>query len=267
MEDLITLVIIGTFVALLVIDSLRPARALPRVRGWRLQGIAFFVAYAVISTLLPLWWGDMLWEHRLIDASGLGVVPSAIVGLLVLDVMLFAWHATLHRVPFLWRWFHQVHHSAERIDTAGAFYFSPLDMVGFTFVTSLALVWVIGVSPEAAMIASAVSSVLGIFQHANVRTPVWLGYVIQRPEAHALHHGRDIHGFNYGNLVWWDMLAGTWRNPARFDGETGFYDGGSRQLGAMLLGKDLASEHAAAARATRWTPPHGLATDRETWAA
>jgi sterol desaturase/sphingolipid hydroxylase (fatty acid hydroxylase superfamily) len=31
----------------------------------------------------------------------------------------------------LWRIFHQMHHSAERLDTYGAFYFSPYDMIGF----------------------------------------------------------------------------------------------------------------------------------------
>jgi sterol desaturase/sphingolipid hydroxylase (fatty acid hydroxylase superfamily) len=254
MEKLIAVIIIGTFFALLVVDSLRPARAFPEVRGWRLKGILFFALSAVVTTVFPLLWGELLARHRLIDASALGLAGGAIAGILVLDLAQFAWHVALHRSQLLWRFFHQVHHSAERIDTAGALYLSPLDMIGFTAVGSLALVWGIGVDPEAAIIANGVISVLAIVQHANVRTPRWLGYLIQRPENHTLHHGRDVHGLNYGSLAIWDMLCGTWRNPAEYDGEVGFYDGASRRLGSMLIGRDLAEEHAASVRARQWRP-------------
>ena len=43
---------------------------------------------------------------------------------------------------------HQWHHSAERLDTWGAFWFSPLDMVGWTALFSLALT-LVGLSPAA----------------------------------------------------------------------------------------------------------------------
>lgn len=68
----------------------------------------------------------------------------------------------------------------------------------------------------------------------------WLGYVIQRPEAHAVHHGRGIHAYNYGDLPLRDLLFGTFRNPERFDQPTGFWDGASEKMGAMLLGRDVA---------------------------
>ena len=41
-----------------------------------------------------------------------------------------------------------MHHSAERLDTWGAFWFSPLDMVGWTAVFSLSLT-LVGLTPEA----------------------------------------------------------------------------------------------------------------------
>jgi sterol desaturase/sphingolipid hydroxylase (fatty acid hydroxylase superfamily) len=246
MEDIVTLTILGTFIAFLVLDSLRPARAQPELRFWRLTGVAFFVVYSVVATLSPLLWTELLAEHRLIDASALGLVPGVIIGLLALDLASFAWHYALHHVQFLWRWFHQVHHSAERIDTAGAFYFSPLDMIGFTFATSFALVFVVGVSAEASIIANGAATLLAMFQHANLRTPAWLGYLVQRPEAHNLHHGRDVHGFNYGSLAIWDLVFGTWRNPATWTGKNGLFDGSTRRLGAMLVGRDVAAERAAA---------------------
>ena len=44
------------------------------------------------------------------------------------------------------------------------------------------------VSPLTAASIGYVAAFYGMFQHWNVRTPQWLGYVIQRPESHGLHH-------------------------------------------------------------------------------
>jgi sterol desaturase/sphingolipid hydroxylase (fatty acid hydroxylase superfamily) len=245
MEMLITLGLVATFIGLLLLDTLRPARAQPRIRGWFLRGIASFVAFFAVSTLAPLLWSDLLAAHTLIDASGIPISLSIVIGLLVADLATFLWHYALHRSSLLWRWFHQLHHSAERIDTAGAFYFSPLDMLGFTFVTSLALVWVFGLSAEAAMIVNAIATLLAMFQHANLRTPTWLGYIVQRPEAHNLHHARDVHGFNYGSLAIWDLVFGTWRNPETVELPAGLFEGSTAMAGPILMGRDVAAEHVA----------------------
>ena len=37
-----------------------------------------------------------------------------------------------------------------------------------------------------------------------------------------------------------DMLFGTFENPREFEGEVGFHEGGSKQVGAMLVGKVIA---------------------------
>jgi hypothetical protein len=72
-----------------------------------------------------------------------------------------------------------------------------------------------------------------------VHTPQWLGWIIQRPEAHAVHHARGVHAYNYGNFMLWDILFGTFRNPAGFSGPAGFWDGASSKVGAMLIGRDI----------------------------
>jgi sterol desaturase/sphingolipid hydroxylase (fatty acid hydroxylase superfamily) len=242
--DPILATLAGSFVGLLLLERLAPGRAFPAVRGWRLRGAVAFVTYVVLATALPLVTDEWLGAHRLIDASALGVAGGTVVGLLVLELGIYAWHRTLHRVPFLWRWFHQVHHSAERVDVAGAFYFSPLDMIGFTLVGSIALVWAVGVEPMAAVYANLIATLLNMFQHANLRTPAWLGYVVQRPENHAVHHERGIHGFNYGDIALWDMIFGTWRNPREWNGIGGFFTGSSDRLVDMLRGRDIADEYA-----------------------
>lgn len=95
--------------------------------------------------------------------------------------------------------FHQLHHSAERLDTFGAFWFSPLDMIGWTVLSSLSLT-LLGLAPEAVVLFVYFTMLLSVFQHANIRTPHWLGYLVQRPESHSRHHARGVHTGNFGDL-------------------------------------------------------------------
>ena len=73
----------------------------------------------------------------------------------------------------------------------------------------------------------------------NIRTPRALGYFIQRPESHCVHHQRDLHAYNYSDFPLWDILMGTFRNPANWEGEAGFGDGAHVRYGAMFLGRDV----------------------------
>jgi len=75
----------------------------------------------------------------------------------------------------------------------------------------------------------------------SFRTPRWLGYIIQRPESHSVHHGKNIHRYNYSDLPLWDIVFGTFRNPESFQKEHGFYPGSSERLVEMLTFRDVTS--------------------------
>jgi sterol desaturase/sphingolipid hydroxylase (fatty acid hydroxylase superfamily) len=132
-----------------------------------------------------------------------------------------------------------MHHSAERLDTYGAFYFSPLDMIGWTLLSTLCFSLIIGLSSQAITVVLLVTNFFSIFQHANVKTPQWLGYIIQRPESHTFHHAKGIHKYNYSDLPLFDILFGTFHNPKAFEHETGFYHGASGRIIDMLFSKDV----------------------------
>ena len=242
--DPIVLTILGLFAALALAEALRPGRPQTQVRGWRLKGVFFLFATIALSSYAPLLWDGWFGEHRLIDATGLGHLGGALVGFLVLELGIYAWHRTMHRVDFLWRWLHQMHHSAERVDLYGAFYFHPLDAIGFALVTSACLVLVLGLTAPAAISASLAAVFCGFFQHTNLRTPRWLGYLIARPESHSVHHQRGVHAYNYSDLPLLDMLFGTFRNPVEFDAECGFWDGASSEVLPMLIGRDVSERPA-----------------------
>lgn len=238
--DPISLIIIALYAGLMIWEFLFPARPLPQIKYWKIKGLVFFVIYFYLSSYLPIFLNTYLASWQLVDLTGLGTIGGAIVGVLIYQLGVYVWHWSMHKNNLLWRVFHQMHHSAERLDTYGAFLFSPMDMIGYTVLGSLLLVLVAGFSPEASTIILLMNTFFSMFQHANIRTPVWLGYIVQRPEAHALHHAKGIHAYNYSDLAIYDILFGTWKNPKDFEHENGFYDGASSRIMDMLLFKDVA---------------------------
>lgn len=237
--DPISLTVLGLYAALMLLEALFPARRLPPIKGWKTRALIVFVCYFFLSSYLPLLWNDALVPYRLFDLEGLNPFASALIGVLIYELLVYVWHRTMHRVHWLWCSFHQMHHSAERVDSFGAFYFSPLDTVGFTFLGSITLT-VVGLSAQAVTYFLYATMFLAIVQHINVRTPQWLGYIVQRPESHSIHHARGIHQYNYSDLPLFDILFGTFRNPKEFASESGFYDGASAKLPQILAFKDIA---------------------------
>ena len=134
-------------------------------------------------------------------------------------------------------------HSAERLDTYGAFFFSPMDMIGFTIVGSVCFALIMGLTPQAITIIILVTNFLAIFQHANIKTPYWLGYLIQRPESHTVHHAQGIHKHNYSDLPIFDILFGTFFNPKTYEHQTGFYPGASDRISDMLLFRNISESN------------------------
>ena len=238
--DLVGLAIPMLYLVMLATEARWPARQFPPRRGWRWLGLAFLVLImstgAVAPLLLPLEW---MAAHRWLDGSGLGTVGGALVGWFALSGVNFAYHRATHTVPLLWRLSHQLHHSPQRVDISGSVLFHPFEIVMQVLLQLFVTVIVLGLAPLAAALTGVIAAFYGMFQHWNVNTPAWLGYFIQRPEAHCVHHRMGLHAYNYADLPWWDMLFGSWRNPREFHGQCGFESPADRSLGAMLAWRDV----------------------------
>jgi sterol desaturase/sphingolipid hydroxylase (fatty acid hydroxylase superfamily) len=238
--DLVGLLVPLTYFVMLAVEARWPARSFPARRGWRWLGIAFLVLVGTLSTivplLLPLPW---LEAHRWIDGTPLGVVGGTVVGYIVLSGLAYAWHRLSHAWTPLWRASHQIHHSPQRIDISGSVLFHPVEVVVQVLMQLFVTVIVLGLDPLAAALVGYVAAFYGMFQHWNVRTPRWLGVLIQRPEAHCEHHRLGVHADNYGDLPVWDLLFGTFRNPDRFEGRCGFESPADRRVWSMLAWRDV----------------------------
>lgn len=243
METIITVGFFGPLIALGMAELIWPGSKYSVERSWIwvLKGVLWFCVSFTISGYVPVWVDGWLAAHALMDLSWMGIwglVPATVA----YQLLGYGYHRALHGVPFLWR-LHQTHHSSERIDMMSTFVFHPLDIIGWTLVSSVTAVGLTGVSVEAAVATALLNNAVAVFGHANLRTPRWLGYIVARPENHALHHARDVHGYNYADFPIIDMMFGTFRNPARFPREVGFWDGASNRVPALVLGLDV-TQHA-----------------------
>jgi len=237
--DPISLIVYGIFGGLFFWESFFPARVLPKIKFWKLRGFAFFIAYMLLTTYIPLIWDDFFASYQLINLSTLTLPIQVVLGIFLFEVVQYGWHISMHKSNFLFRVSHQIHHSAERLDVPSAFMFSVNDMFGLSLVGSVSFALIMGLSPLAITIIILSLTFLGVFQHANINTPRWIGYIIQRPESHSVHHAKGLHKYNYTDLPVIDMIFGTFKNPKTYEHETGYYLGASNRIWEMLSFKDV----------------------------
>ncbi|KPK17750.1 MAG: hypothetical protein AMJ67_12435 [Betaproteobacteria bacterium SG8_41] len=235
----LTLALIPGFIAL---DLVYRQRHYETPRYWRLYALAVTVGIFFFTGWIAGLWGKLFEGVSLIDGSGLGALGGAVVGVLVYEFFHYWYHRAAHEWNWLWRAGHQMHHSAESLDAFGAYYLHPFDAAIFITISSVVFFPLLGLTVEAGVLGALFLTFNAMFQHANIKTPHWLGYLIQRPESHNIHHGRGIHRHNYSDLPLWDIVFGTFRNPKVVEGlQTGFYKGASRRIPEMLIGRDVST--------------------------
>ena len=172
-----------------------------------------FVTLFVVPQILS--WGTPAWS---MSAHGVPAVVQGIVGFLVLDFYLWAYHWTQHRVGFMWH-FHKLHHGTAELTVFAS---GRSHVVDATLkLTGVMLVsYVLGLSPEVFTYGFALPILLlDSFNHSNIDFPRtrwrWLAQVFTSPNAHAVHHTPDRDRMNYGvALMIWDRIFGTFELPA-----------------------------------------------------
>jgi sterol desaturase/sphingolipid hydroxylase (fatty acid hydroxylase superfamily) len=226
----------------LVVERVRPATALPRVRGWAWRS-KLFLALEVATVLVTVlaWWliNPTQFIEPLVDFSEAPLALQVATNFLLSTFVFYWWHRLRHESDFWWLATHQFHHSPSRIETITAFYKHPTE-VALDTVLNLSLSFLLlGVSIEAFVAHTACIASSQFFVHMNVATPRWVGYFIQRPEMHRIHHEFGVHKNNYADLPLWDMLFGTYRNPATVAVDCGFEPQREQRIVDMLSFKDL----------------------------
>ena len=226
--------------AFMILERVFPGRALPMSRGWYFRAALLNGAQLGIVLLGGVTWGVWFQGASLVHIGT--AFPPVTQGFIAWFVGTFAfywWHRARHSIDLFWRIFHQIHHSASRIELVTSFYKHPLEITINSILSTAIIFVVLGAAVEASPWYSFFAALGEFFYHSNLRTPRWTGYFIQRPEAHSIHHQMDVHGYNYGDITWWDRLFGTYRDPDAFAAVCGFRENREQQLAQMLIFRDV----------------------------
>lgn len=239
LEMLMLLAIVASFLLFMGLEALMPSgRAMPVIRRWRLIGLGGFAATLVVVVFGPLLLVPYLPPMALADLNGWAT--WAAIPLWVLTTFIGYWaHRIMHYFDLLWRAGHQLHHGVARVDIASAYIFHPVDVMVQGVAAPLLAAGLLNATPQAAAWAGLWGFTVGLYQHWDVRTPKWTGWFIQRPEAHMLHHERDVHARNFGDMPLWDRLFGTYGEPREGEVKLGFEPGRASRWLAMLAMIDV----------------------------
>lgn len=221
-------------------EHIRPAHPDKPDWRWYLRALGINALQLLVFYLVGSIW-PRLGSHASLFSlqSYLSPLSGALLAYFIFTFIEYWWHRARHASPLIWRLFHQLHHSPQRIQTLTAYYMHPLDLLVSLLLSNFIVYVLLGLNFQAADWYTLITGLAGYFIHANIRVPRWLGYLYQTPEMHRLHHKRGHHAHNYGDIPLWDMLFGTYCNPSQPVAQCGFDAQHERRVLAMLLGKDL----------------------------
>ena len=215
----------GLFALFAVIEALAPRRARthPRSTRWFTNWaiiILDMLALRLLALALPLLavgaaldaqtegWGVM-------NAVELPLWATVVATVLIFDFAIWTQHVITHKIPLLWR-FHRVHHADRDFDVTTAIRFHPVE-IAFSMLLKIGLVYLLGPPAIGIVLFEIILNGTAMFNHANIRLPLWLDGVMRRllvtPDMHRVHHSdiRAEHDSNYGfSLSIWDRMFGTY---------------------------------------------------------
>jgi sterol desaturase/sphingolipid hydroxylase (fatty acid hydroxylase superfamily) len=225
---------------MILFERLFPATKLPVVAGWWFRAILANLVQIAIVVVAGFTWNLWLRGPSLLHASRWPDAAAAGATYFISTFVFYWWHRVRHESPFWWRFAHQIHHSASRLEIFTAFYKHPLE-ISLDSVLSAVLVYpLMGCSPFQGALYTVLIAVGEMFYHWNIHTPRWVGTFFQRPESHRIHHQRDRHTKNYADLPLWDFIFGTYANPKHADTvRCGFGHERETLLLPMLMGKPV----------------------------
>ncbi|MBA7543828.1 hypothetical protein ES705_36169 [subsurface metagenome] len=214
----------GVFALIAIWEVLAPRRSLTTsksVRWFSNLAITFLnpVVVRLVSPIMPVTMA------LLAQKSGWGLLNNfalpywlpVVIGVAVLDLVIYLQHVMFHTVPVLWR-LHMMHHADLDFDMTTGLRFHPIEMI-LSMGIKLSVVVVIGPPALAVLIFEILLNTTSMFNHGNIRLPSSidrkLRLLVVTPDMHRVHHSVTIRetNSNFGfNLPWWDRLLGTYRD-------------------------------------------------------
>lgn len=233
-------IIFAVAAGLFLLERLWPAHTLPRIEGWWARVVLVNAVQLGIVVVAGFSWDRWLQSVSLFELrSSLGTLSQAAIAYFVSTFVYYWWHRFRHESAWFWRLCHQLHHSPQRIELVTSFYKHPVEVTCNSLISAGLVYTLLGCSVQAGALYTLLTALAEFFYHLNLRTPHWLGFLFQRPEAHRVHHQYRHHTQNFADLPIWDMLFGTFRNPHRAPSRCGFDDWREDRFDDIIAFRDV----------------------------
>jgi sterol desaturase/sphingolipid hydroxylase (fatty acid hydroxylase superfamily) len=217
---LISFVLIFILVALWEIRM--PRRTLTTLKKWRWFSNLSIIAInpVLLRFVFPVLAVEAARTARvngwgLLNQIGIPSLIAIVVGIVVLDLLIYLQHVMFHAVPLLWR-LHMVHHSDLDYDLTTGLRFHPIEVV-LSMILKLTIIVALGPPVASVVVFELVLNGMAMFNHGNIKLPPsldrYLRLFIVTPDMHRVHHSVIIRetNSNYGfNLSIWDRLFSTY---------------------------------------------------------
>lgn len=178
-----------------------------------LSSICLRILFPAAAVGAAIWFAER--DIGLFNFFNVPFIVSFVVSFILLDFIIWLEHVASHKIPFLWR-IHRMHHSDGGFDVTTALRFHPLEIV-LSMVWKVLIIALIGAPALAVLVFEIVLNGMAMFNHANVKLPIWLDRFIRpflvTPDMHRVHHSTspDETDSNYGfSFSIWDRMFATY---------------------------------------------------------
>lgn len=180
---------------------------------WTMNFSLVFLATLLVRLILPVSATAFALLVAENDWALLGFSTPAILGIILLDLLIYWQHRIFHEMPLLWH-LHKVHHSDPHIDVSTAVRFHPVEIF-LSMLIKFAAILLLGIPAVAVMLFEVILNGMALFNHSNANIPgdKWLRFLVVTPDMHRVHHSVHMNetNSNYGfNIPWWDRLFGSY---------------------------------------------------------
>lgn len=219
---------VAAFVLIACWETWRPRKALAfsTARRWSFHALLMAIVWSITWIVFPM--GSVGLSvavasspYGLLNRAAVSFSLRFVIAFLLIDLVAYAQHYSLHRIPLLWR-LHRLHHADTEYDLTTGVRFHPLESI-YSRCFNLAVIALAAPPVSAVICYELVNMMENFYGHANVRLPARLDRLMRlvqvTPELHRVHHSVEVsdQNKNFGAvLTIWDRLFGTLRDHPVF---------------------------------------------------
>ena len=218
-ETIYISVTVALLLLLVLIELLAPAREYTQKQKENsyITNLCVFLSNTLVTFALQIsavFAVVSLWSLNSHYFTAMPVWAQAVVGVLILDFAIWAWHRLNHVIPFLWI-FHKCHHAETYLNASSALRFHIGELLLSVLWKSLILI-AVGIPLWVFLLSEFLLTLFALFHHANIQLSTGVRYIVElfviTPYLHRVHHSdiQDEHDNNYGVIFSiWDRMFGT----------------------------------------------------------